>query len=111
MRGNKSIEEILEFLENLFFDAHVRHEIVGILHLFHGLLFFLVQVFRNVDADIYQQVTGTIAVTIAVHARKTLATQTEYLAWLSARFNLHLHLAVDGRNFYRTTECSCRYAQ
>ena len=67
--------------------------------------------FRNVDADIYQQVTGTIAVTIAVHARKTLATQTEYLTWLSARLNLHLHLAVNGRNFYRTTECSRRHAQ
>ena len=67
--------------------------------------------FRNVDADIYQQVTGAIAVTVAVHARKTLATQTEYLTRLSTRFDLYLHLAVDGRNFYRATERSRRYAQ
>ena len=67
--------------------------------------------FRNVDADIYQQVTGTVAISIAVHAWETLATQTEYLTRLGTRLNLHLHLAVNGRNFYRTTECSRRYAQ
>lgn len=105
------VEEALELLEYLFLDAQVGYEVIGVLHLFQCLLFVPAEGFGNVNADIDEQIARTAVVPVAVDTGQALATQAEYFTGLGTRFDLDLHLAIDGWDFYRATQRGCWYAK
>ena len=101
-----SVEVASELLEDGLLRIGVSLEVVALLHLLECLLLVLREGLRHVDADVDHQVAVAVAVTL--NGRQSLASQTESLAWLCARFYLDLPLAAaDGRNLHLTAECSC----
>ena len=107
----QSVEKTSEFLEDFFLQTGVRLETFGFLPFFECLTFFFCKSFRDIYTYVYQQVTCSGAVAVAVDVRQTFASQTQNLTRLCSRFNLDFGLAVYCRDFHCTTKRCLRNAK
>ena len=71
-----------EFIEYLFFYRLLGLEIGRVFQTVHDFLFRIRQRFGDIDADVDEQISRTVA----VHRRQSFIAQAEHLAWLGARF-------------------------